>query len=104
MTLPELLTYIFQNFFGHIIIAISVVLAALTFTKYEDKLDKILKIVENQPEPSSVPSGLPSQFEKFREKGEKATATVPSSPSVAQEFEKMTRHEERIKGETKVET
>lgn len=101
--MEDFLSYIFRNFFGHILIAISVVLAALTFTRYgdrkEEKLTKILSILQT----SRTPPDLPGQFAKFTEKGQKDAVPTPSS-GVKKEFQKMTRHDERIQEKTKVET
>lgn len=98
MTIPELLTYIFENYFGHLLIAIAVVLAALVFTRFEENLIKIQKLLENQPK--SAEPDVPSPVYKLGEKErEKTLAPTPATPTltVKETLEKMTRKEERMK-------
>ena len=100
--IEEFLSYIFRNFFGHIIIAISVLLAALTFTKYgdrkEEKLTEILTLLKNQPANIGNLPTLPTQLASLTEKGQKDTPPTPTR-NVEEELQKMTRHKERIKEE-----
>ena len=103
--IEDILRYIFQHFFGHIIIAISVVLAALTFTKYEAKLSQIVTLLENRPlNPNQNFPQLPEQLAGFKMKGEvtEKTPLPPPAPSeIEATFNKLIRHGEREKDEKK---
>lgn len=82
------------------------VLAALTFTRYETKLSQIVRLLENRdlnPGVFKEPQ-LPEQLARFKLKDEKTTTPqTPPTPTedVEQTFHKLTRHEDRTQDEKK---